>query len=186
MNIFKFVLHIQLQIEELSLSRTFIIAFQAFDEIGIDSLIKLCYNPINAILLKGLFNSIEQLHAKLLNVVLLHRVLIVPLKGPSQLGGVCVSHQWFGQLLFSTICSILIHLRLQILQMGKELLQLVDDAIFLARILLSIVFPFVDHQPEVRRHEQCLQQTVHVASCALVAQPCKAPHEFLSFRLILL
>ena len=35
---------------------------------------------------------------------------------------------------------------------------------------VNYLLEFVDHSPEVRSHEQSLKQTVHVASCSLIAE----------------
>lgn len=54
------------------------------------------------------------------------------------------------------------------LQVGKQLLELVRDAVVLAAMHLRIVGIRKDMASDFRSHEKGLQKRVHVAGCALV------------------
>jgi hypothetical protein len=56
------------------------------------------------------------------------------------------------------------------LQLTKQFLKLVNNAVLFFRIFGLVVLPLEDHLSEVWCHEQGLQEGVHVAGGSLVAQ----------------
>ena len=58
-----------------------------------------------------------------------------------------------------------------ILQLGKELLELVRDAEFFFAVDVRVISPAVDRFSKFRCHEEGLDGTVHVACCTLITQP---------------
>eukprot|EP00968_Pinguiococcus_pyrenoidosus_P010882 scaffold870_cov268-Pinguiococcus_pyrenoidosus.AAC.84 len=56
------------------------------------------------------------------------------------------------------------------LQRGEEPLQMVRHALISGPVLLLVVLICIHGRPELRRHEESLQQAVHVARCTLVRE----------------
>lgn len=98
--------------------------------------------------------------------MLLHGVTVVPLEasGETFSASVRVLERWrtaFGLSFFQTM--------LDEVQRSKELLELVNNAVFLFRVLNWVVLPLVDSLPQLGSHEESLKQAVHVASGTLVS-----------------
>ena len=123
---FKLIFDRQAQIIELVLSPTFILAACALCKVGVVALIQLINHTVGPILLESQFYGIEKLMAKLLNIMLFHSFMIVPLERPSELLCTRTLEVIFGGTLppFHLIVLI-IHLTLNYLERGKKFLKLV-------------------------------------------------------------
>lgn len=86
-----------------------------------------------------------------MDVLLFENLFSAPLEALDQIAGVHVQ-------------------RVLCFEPGKQPLQLVQDAVLFLSIALLVVPPTVDDVAELTRHEQRLEQAVHVARRANISQ----------------
>jgi hypothetical protein len=85
LNVFKFIFDGQLEVEKSAVDVSLEIAGLALDEVGVVALIDVGDHTIYTVLLERGLDGVEKLDAKFLDVVLLHCLLVVPLKGCNQI-----------------------------------------------------------------------------------------------------